>query len=329
MKAKEYLKTNWQLFIALGVVLTTALLHFFLLEYRAFLNLYLLVVVAAAYFLGRREATMTAFLAYLFSIILFQLPASVKPEEVVTTQNLSFWLDLNTWGCFLILTAYAMGTLFEHNKKQLQELQETYYGILEILTHFLSKDEPTRWHSWRTSVYAKRIAEEMGIPADEVEDIRAAALLHDIGKLDVNAKILHKAARLSNEEIEHVRSHVEKGGRILAPLGGRLKRIIPLVLNHHERMDGSGYYKKGSDEIPLGARVLAVADTYDAMVVKRVYQKRFTSEEARNYILSQSGKILDPKVVQAFERLYQRGEMWITEEEAEESLHPSPLRLVS
>jgi putative nucleotidyltransferase with HDIG domain len=329
MKAKEYLKTNRQLFIALGTVLVTGLLHFFLLEYRAFLNLYLLVVVAAAYFLGRKEATMTAFLAYLFSVILFQLPSSVKPEEMSTTKDLSFWLDLNTWGCFLILTGYAMGTLFEHRQKQLQELRETYYGILEILTYFLSKDEPTRWHCWRTSVYAKRIAEEMGLDPETVEDIRAAALLHDIGKLDVSAEILHKAAKLTPEEIAHLRTHVEQGGRILAPVGGSLKRVIPLIINHHERMDGSGYFKKGGDDIPLGARVIAVADTYDAMVVKRVYQKQFSSEEARTYILNQSGKLLDPQVVCAFDRLYQRGEMQVSEKEAEESLHTSPLRLAS
>lgn len=320
----DRIKTYRELLIALGMVLTTALLHFYLLEYRAFLNLYLLVVVAAAYFFGRREATMTAFLAYLFSVMLYHLPASVKPEGAASI-DIPFWLDLNTWGSFLIITGYAMGTLFEHRQRQLRELRETYYGILEILTYFLSRDEPTRQHSWRTSVYAKKIAEEMRLPEDEVEDIRAAALLHDIGKLDINLKVLHKAARLSEKEMAYVRSHVEKGGRILAPVGGSLKRVIPLVLNHHERIDGSGYHKKRGEEIPLGSRLIAVADTYDAMTFKREYQKRFSGEEARNYIVNNSGTLFDPKVVEAFERLYRRGQMTVTQDEIEETLHPTRL----
>ena len=124
-------------------------------------------------------------------------------------------------GRSLVVTSYVMGTLYERSEQRTQELRQTYQGVLMILRQFISKDKYTQNHSYRVSVYSAIIATEMGFPSKEVEDIRAAALLHDIGKLDISRELLHKAAKLTKEEYEEVQTHVERGVKI-SGTGGRL-----------------------------------------------------------------------------------------------------------
>ena len=134
-----------------------------------------------------------------------------------------------------------MGTLYDRNAARLAELRETYHGVLMILRHFISKDKYTQNHSYRVSIYAASIAAEMGFDMERVEDVRAAALLHDIGKLDISREILYKAARLTSTEYDEMREHVSRGVNILEPVGGSLRRVLPIILTHHDKFDGSGY----------------------------------------------------------------------------------------
>ena len=135
-----------------------------------------------------------------------------------------------------------------------------------ILRHFIAKDTYTENHSYRVSVYAATIASELELPAGRVEDVRSAALLHDIGKLDISRELLYKAARLTEEEFKHMQEHVNRGVSILEPVGGSLRRVIPIVLSHHDKFDGSGYNPTKGDEHPargahhLGGRRLRLAD---------------------------------------------------------------------
>jgi hypothetical protein len=99
------------------------------------------------------------------------------------------------WGGVLLVTGYSMGTLYEHKSEQIRELQETYHGVLMILRHFIAKDAYTENHSYRVSIYAAKIAASVGLTSGRIEDVRAAALLHDIGKLDISRDLLYKAAR--------------------------------------------------------------------------------------------------------------------------------------
>ena len=149
-----------------------------------------------------------------------------------------------------MITAYLMGTLYNHKNEQVAELRETYNGILMILRHFISKDKYTENHSWRVSIYATRIAGRLGFDQDRMEDVRAAALLHDIGKLDISREILYKAARLTAKEFDEMKTHVDKGAALLEPVGGSLRRILPIVLGHHDKFDGSGYNPASGEEIP-------------------------------------------------------------------------------
>src|SRR5262249_4961716 len=162
----------------------------------------------------------------------------------------------------LIITGYAMGTLYEHKNEQLLELRETYNGVLLLLRHFISKDEYTEHHSYRVSVYASRIAERLELSGDRVEDVRAAGLLHDIGKLDISSDLLYKAAQFTREEYAEMQQHVEKGVAMLETVGGSLRRVIPIVLAHHDKFDGTGYHATHGEQIPIEARIISVADVY-------------------------------------------------------------------
>src|SRR5216684_1065403 len=219
--------------------------------------------------------------------------------------NGELWLLLSllliaVWGGTLMVIAYAMGTLYENMQAKVRELRETYNGLLIILRQFISKDQYTQNHSYRVSIYATKIAVEMGLDTERIEDVRAASLLHDIGKLDISRDLLYKASRLTGDETEEMRKHVAKGGEILQPVGGALSRIIPIILAHHDKFDGSGYNPARGEEIPLGSRIITVADVYDALTSDRPYRKAITPFEAKEIILKGTGTEFDPAVVRAF-----------------------------
>jgi putative nucleotidyltransferase with HDIG domain len=213
--------------------------------------------------------------------------------------------QLSSWGGFLILASYAVGTLYEQNEQRVKELKSAYIGVLEILSKYLeSTDRYTKGHSVRVSELSMEIGIAMELPRQEVENIRVAGLLHDIGKIEISGEILSKAASLSKEEKELVDSHSFKGAYILSAVGSVLKEVVPIVVSHHkhfvETLEGNNGDKT---KIPLGARVVAVADAFDAMTTDRPYRKGMQPWEAYQEVLNQTGKQFDPKVVEAFKRV--------------------------
>jgi putative nucleotidyltransferase with HDIG domain len=211
------------------------------------------------------------------------------------------------------VTGYAMGTLYERKEMHLRELKQAYDGVIMILHQFISKDKYTENHSYRVSVYALRIATCMRLSPSQVEDVRAAALLHDIGKIDISRDLLYKAARLTKEEFERVQTHVEKGAEFLGPVGGTLRRVIPIILAHHDKFDGSGYHPTRGDDIPIEARIITVADVFDALTSDRPYRKAMSPFDAREVIEKGSGIDFDPKVVQSFKDAFSSGLMEVPE----------------
>jgi putative two-component system response regulator len=186
-------------------------------------------------------------------------------------------------------------------KETLEELQRTYHSTLLALGAALdSRDADSDRHSLRVTLYAVRLAKQMGVDAPTLRVIEQAALLHDIGKIGVPDALLRKATPLDNTEWVLMRKHPEIGWRILSGIKF-LQDAARVVLQHHERFDGSGYPAglKG-EEIELGARVFAVADTMDCITSMRPYKPAETFERARDEIESSSGTQLDPKIVAAF-----------------------------
>ncbi|MGZ6224671.1 MAG: HD-GYP domain-containing protein, partial [Syntrophales bacterium] len=213
--------------------------------------------------------------------------------------------QLSSWGGFLILASITVGTLYERNEQKIKELKNAYVGILEILSKYLeSTDRYTKGHSVRVSELAMETGIAMELHRSVVENIRVAGLLHDIGKVEISSEILQKAAKLSTEEKELMDSHTVKGAYILTAVGGVLKEVVPIVIAHHkyyaETLDNNNGDKM---KIPLGARVIAVADAYDAMTTDRPYRKGMPPWVALEEIVGKSGKQFDPEVVGAFKRV--------------------------
>jgi putative nucleotidyltransferase with HDIG domain len=305
-------RVNKELWVILSLFAIALLLNQVIASQRMVLSLYVLPTIASSYFYGRRHGTLTAFASVLMvsGLLLFR---SVTPgaEQLSRAMLLGQWLEVAVWGGTLVVTGYLMDTLYEHKNQQINELRETYQGVLLILRHFISKDSYTENHCYRVSVYATRIAAGLNLPVDRIEDVRAAALLHDIGKLDISRDLLYKAAKLTRDEYEKVQEHVPRGIEMLEPVGGALRRVIPIILAHHDKFDGSGYNPTAGESIPLESRIIAVADVYDALTSDRPYRKAMSPFEARDVILNGADTQFDPKVISAFGTLFKRGELEI------------------
>jgi putative nucleotidyltransferase with HDIG domain len=195
----------------------------------------------------------------------------------------------------------VVGTLYDLNVRANTDLKQAYEGILEIVAKFIDAvDGYTQEHSVRVSRLACAIAREMGMDSELCETVRVAGLLHDIGKLDINLDVLNKASALTPSEWNHMMSHTSKGTALIEPMGGLLRDVLPIVQYHHEYFDGTGYYGAAEEDIPLGARILAVSDSYDAMITDRPYRTGRTPREAKNEIQLRSKQQYDPRVVEAF-----------------------------
>jgi len=193
------------------------------------------------------------------------------------------------------------------NASLYEQLQESYLESISALAFALdARDAYTKQHSENVTNYAVAIAREMNLKHFQIEQIRRAGLLHDIGKIGIRDGVLLKPIRLSEDEFNDIKMHTLKGEAIVNALPF-LKEEAKLIKHHHEKYDGTGYPDgiKGI-AIELGARILAVADSIDAMISDRVYRKALGAEKAREELKKQSGKQFDPEVVNAFLRLAEK-----------------------
>ncbi len=194
-------------------------------------------------------------------------------------------------------------------RRAAEENNELFLGTIRALAQAIdAKDPYTRGHSVRVNKYSVIVGRYLGLSEEELKDLHVASLLHDVGKIGVDDAILKKPGALSPEEFELMKSHTVLGANIMAPIP-QMRRIIPGLRSHHERMNGSGYPDglKG-DAIPVMARIIAVADTFDAMTTHRPYQQAMRFEAALARINELKGVVLDERVVEAFNRAFHAGE---------------------
>ena len=180
-------------------------------------------------------------------------------------------------------------------------LRNTYLGTVKSLIAALeAKDPYTRGHSERVAELAEQVGRAMKLNPDQMETLRYAGILHDIGKIGTARYILRKPGRLTEEEYQRVQLHPEAGALILREINF-LQHVVPVIFHHHEQFDGQGYADgiKG-EEIPLLARILTVADAYDAMTSPRPYRPQMESEEACRELIRCSGSQFDPEIVKVF-----------------------------
>lgn len=184
--------------------------------------------------------------------------------------------------------------------------------IVETLMRCLEARDPcTAFHSERVAAIARDIALKMGLPPEQVNAVQTGAWLHDLGKLKVPESVLRKEGKLSPEEWAVITKHPEYGVELLQPLEPLLGQVFPIVLYHHERWDGRGYpQQRAGYEIPLFARIVAVADAYEAMTSYRPYRAAKGPEEALGEIQSLAGVQFDPQVVEAFTQVWRENPLW-------------------
>jgi len=305
---KEANKELW-LFLMMFAILGA--FNYLVASDRMMLGFYILPTVFSAYFYGRRHATLTALASVLLVILIVHFNPRLFAEGAPVRGIAEKWYDLTIWGGTVMITAYAMGTLYEKKEARIQELRETYKGILVILRQLTAHDKYTHDHSFRVAAYAAKIAEYMGFDKERQDDVYDASLLHDLGKMETSRELLHKAARFTESEYEEMKKHVEKGAQVIEPVRGSLRRIIPIILAHHDRFDGSGYHPTQGEQIPIEARIIAVADVYDAMTTDRPYAKAMSPLDAKETVTKGSGTNFDPLVVKAFVEAFQNGELEI------------------
>ena len=198
----------------------------------------------------------------------------------------------------------------EDLKRAADENRALFMGSIQMLAGAVDEKDPyTRGHSDRVTRYSLLLAHEMDLPTSFVEILQISAQLHNVGKIGIEDHILKKPGALTAEEFEVMKTHTTRGANLLRPVT-QLAEMLPGIELHHESLDGRGYpYGLQGDQIPLLARVIAVADTFDALTTTRPYQNAHTPDQALQIVQNLAGKRLDPVVVAALLAVYARGEI--------------------
>src|SRR5271166_3613278 len=198
----------------------------------------------------------------------------------------------------------------EKLKEAAEENRELFIGSIRMLAAAIDEKDPyTRGHSGRVAKYSTLIGRELGLSSEDLDRLRIAALLHDVGKIGVEDRVLNKPGSLTPEEFDIMKTHTTKGANIMRPVS-QLKDMLPGIELHHEHMDGRGYpYGLAGEKIPMMARIIAVADTLDAITTNRPYQSAMDLEFAMQRIRSLSVVKFDAQVVAALEHAVAAGRL--------------------
>ena len=275
----------------------------------------------------QRTARLLAALAVLLSVgvSIFAARRITNPLQILTQTSRAlargdFSKRVHLWSRTeigeLAQTFNTMSDELEHFvedlKRAAEENRALFLGSIQMLAGAVDEKDPyTRGHSDRVTRYSMLIAKEMQLDSTFMETLQISAQLHDVGKIGIEDHILKKPGALTPEEFEVMKTHTTKGANILRPVP-QLADMLPGIELHHEALDGRGYpYGLEGDQIPLLARVIAVADTFDALTTNRPYQKEHTPEQALQIIQNLAGKRLDPEAVKSLLAVYGRGEIRI------------------
>ncbi|MGN0192541.1 MAG: HD domain-containing phosphohydrolase [Candidatus Gastranaerophilaceae bacterium] len=192
-------------------------------------------------------------------------------------------------------------SLKRDNENLINDLKELFAGTVKAIVEAMdAKDSFRKGRSRRVTLYAEKTAEAMNLPQEQIDKTKLSGMLHDIGMISVSDEIMYKVEKLTEEDWKEIRNHVNQGVKILADIK-QLKDVVEIIKYHHEFYNGAGYPSgiKG-ENIPIGSRIIAVADAFDSMISKRTYRKPKTVEEAKAVLVEMKGIQFDPAVVDAF-----------------------------
>jgi hypothetical protein len=293
-------KTNKELWLLLSLALIAAMIHFLVASQAVALVFFFLPTLYSAYHFGRRHATLTACASVCVVVLLTYINPAMLSRGTDFVPLDSRWFDVTVWGGVLVVTAYAMGTLYERNQKSLQELKNGYDGMLVILQQFLCNQKNSEADAFRVSTYATKIAEALGLDRESSEDLRTAALLRNVNEIGISNEILYKAANLSQEELEKSMRKGEDGGATSAQLmGGSLRRAIPILVAA-QQLHATGASPADS---MIEVQILNLAEKFDSQVNGSGAGKT-TSAQAVEKIAKESGDNYDSMIVDAFVKAF-------------------------
>lgn len=291
-------KVNPELWLLLSLVVIAAILNFMVSSHLVVLSFFFLPTLYSAFSFGRRHSVLTACVSVLIVVMLTYLNPTLFSRHVAAPGE-SRWSDLTVWGGILVVTAYAMGTLHERNQKSLNELKDSYGGMLVIVQQFLTNEKYSQAHCYRVSLYATRIAEALGLDAGSIEDVRTAALLRNVNEIGISNDILYKAANLSQQELQSGMQKARKPLNKAQAVGGSLRRVIPILVAE-QNLTRSG---SNLTDAPLEVQVLALADAYETLV-SETGPRKLSPAQAEEIIVKSSGKKYDSLVVDAFVKAF-------------------------
>ncbi len=296
----------------------------------------LLVPMAISYFMGVKQGILLSVYFEILLIVLFYTPLRASLTEYYTETFMNRFPIL--YLCILMLSTVSMAQYHESTLIEIEytkrlsaevekqtrvaveqsrvateradQLMKLSEEMVQTLAKTIdAKDRYTNGHSFRVSEYAVKLAEQLGWSDEELEGLKREALLHDIGKIGIPDAVLNKPGKLTDEEFETIKGHTPIGKTILEGIDG-MNSVADAAAYHHERYDGTGY-PEGLEgkEIPLQARIISIADAFDAMRSDRVYRKGLDDDTIRRELLNGSGKQFDPELLTVFLSLFNAGKL--------------------
>jgi len=262
-RATRFLIKHIELLAVLLILGSVLLINFFVVQKITMIAFYFLPVLVAGYTQGKRLALLTA----LFSVAVVVFWAVIDPRSfALPADSVHLYVHLGAWGGFLVLSAAVVGRLYAEKEKRLVDVRAAYAGVLEILFAYLdSPRKRVRRHVGRVAEMAGHIAKRIGMSDEEIEGVRTAALLHEIGTLRVPIGLVRRAASLSLKEKRMMEMHCQEGGDVLKRLGAVLRQALPTVTAHQELCaadrDALDLFAEGSTHV----QILHIADAYDVL----------------------------------------------------------------
>jgi HD-GYP domain-containing protein (c-di-GMP phosphodiesterase class II) len=297
---RRLLTANRELWLILAMFAIAMLVNALVSEHRMVLYLYTIPTIISAYSFGRRHAVLTAFAsAFLILCVSWVKPALLTmhgiPLQIEAPSEFVIWAGL------LVIIAYLMGTLYERLQTRMRDLHQSYDGLLMLLQHVASDTKYTHNHPYRVSLMASKIAEQMDLSEQHVDDVRRAALLHDVEKVGITKEMLFQAANFQEEELKQVQDSIDGGKQLPVAQGSSLQRIIPILLAF-QAADEKAKESHGMAHIPVESKILLVACHYDQLTTAP--DKRISPSEAMERIAQRSGIEYDSEVVDAITRVF-------------------------
>jgi hypothetical protein len=295
-------KTNKELWLLLSLVVIAAMIHFLVASQAVVLVFFFLPTLYSAYHFGRRHATLTACASVFVVILITFVNPAMFNRRLEPLPFDSRWFDVTVWGGVLVVTAYAMGTLYERNLKSLKELKDGYDGMLVILQQFLRNQKNSEADSFRVSSYAAQIASALGLDPESSEDLRTAASLRNVNEIGISNEILYKAANLSQEELEKSIRKADSDGATNAQLmGGSLRRAIPILVAVQQLRESGASPADSMVEV----QILNLAEKFDAQVNSPGAGKT-AAAQAVEKISQESASDYDSMIIDAFIKAFRQ-----------------------